>query len=286
MPSSKQVADRAPASEAPVILIRADATWSGVSWPELWAYRELLFFLTWRDVKVRYQQTFLGATWALLQPLLMMAIFTLFFGRLAKMPSDGVPYPVFAYAGLLPWGYVSNAVTNSATSLVGSAHLVTKVYFPRVLIPGAVVLAGLIDYAIGATLLFLLLPIFGPAPTWWLLLLPLLAAWATLLALALGLAMSALTVKYRDVRYALGFAIQVWMFVTPIIYPSHLVPAPWRALLALNPLAGVVQAHRAVILGGPVVWPDLALSFAVTLFLLLLSLFGFRRMERSFADII
>jgi homopolymeric O-antigen transport system permease protein len=272
--------------EEPLVLLRAGGKGLRLAVRELWAYQELLLFLTWRDIKVRYKQTALGAAWAVLQPLSMMLLFTLFFGKLGGMPSDGVPYPLFAYAGLLPWTFVANAVINSGNSLVGSASLITKVYFPRLIVPGAAVLAGLVDFAIASLVLFVLMPFWGRGPGWGLVLLPPLALLATLLALAVGLLMSALNVKYRDVRYALPFLVQLWMFATPVIYPASVVPARWRWALMLNPAAGIVEGHRAAFLGGAFDWPALGLSLAVTLGLLALASLAFRRMERGFADVI
>jgi lipopolysaccharide transport system permease protein len=197
--------------ESPLIKIRPSKGWVALNLRDLWTYRELLYFLTWRDIKVRYKQTLLGASWAIIQPLFTMLLFTLFFGKLAKIPSDGIPYPIFAYAGLLPWTFFSNAVTNSGNSLVGSSNLITKVYFPRMIIPGAAVGAGLVDFAIAFVVLGGLMIYYGIALTWSLLALPLLLALTALLALGVGMWMSALNVKYRDIRYALPFLIQLWL---------------------------------------------------------------------------
>src|ERR1700686_5124718 len=212
----------------PLIRIRPSKGWVALRLRDLWSYRELLYFLTWRDIKVRYKQTVLGASWAIIQPLFTMLLFTLFFGRLAGLPSDGIPYPIFAYAGLLPWTFFSNAVTNSGNSLVGSSNLITKVYFPRMIIPGAAVGAGLVDFAIAFVVLAALMIYYGIALTPSLLALPLLLALTALLALGVGMWTSALNVKYRDVRYALPFVIQLWMFASPIIYPASLMPQKWR----------------------------------------------------------
>src|SRR5437899_519181 len=203
---------------------------------DIWTYRELLYFLVWRDVKVRYKQTLLGAAWAIIQPLFAMLIFTLFFGRLAGIKSDGVPYPLFAYAGLLPWTFFSNAITNSGNSLVGSANLITKVYFPRIVIPTAAVMAGLVDFFFAFLTLIALMFYYRVPPSTSLLALPVLLLLTSVLALAVGMWMSALNVKYRDVRHALPFLIQLWMFASPIIYPSSMVPAKWHWLMSLNPL--------------------------------------------------
>jgi lipopolysaccharide transport system permease protein len=270
-------------SDEPLFVVDADKTSIGLSPKDLWAHRELLYFLTWRDVKVRYKQTVLGAVWALLQPLLLMLIFTFVFGRLVGVKSGGVPYPLFAYAGLLPWTFFANAVTNSGNSLIGNTNLIKKVYFPRIIIPAAAVAAGLVDLGIGFLLLIALMAYYGAGLHASLLLLPLLIVLVTLLALGVGMWMSALNVKYRDVRYALPFLIQVWLFASPVIYP---VPERWRWLLALNPMTGVVQGFRAAFFGQPVDWGTLGLSSVIILLILVYSTFTFSRMERSFADVI
>jgi lipopolysaccharide transport system permease protein len=270
-------------TDEPLVVVDANKISVGLSPKDLWAHRELLYFLTWRDVKVRYKQTLLGATWALLQPLLLMLIFTFVFGRLVGVKSGGVPYPLFAYAGLLPWTFFANAVTNSGNSLVGNTNLIKKVYFPRIIIPTAAVAAGLVDLAIGFLLLIVLMFYYGAGLHSSVLLLPLLILLLTLLGLGVGMWMSALNVKYRDVRYALPFLIQVWLFASPVIYP---VPQRWRWLLALNPMTGIVQGFRAAFFGQPVDWVTLALSAVITLLVLVFSTFTFSRMERSFADVI
>jgi lipopolysaccharide transport system permease protein len=280
--------DHAPSStvklpDEPLFVVDADKTSIGLSPKDLWGHRELLYFLTWRDVKVRYKQTLLGATWALLQPLLLMLIFTFVFGRLVGVKAGGVPYPLFAFAGLLPWMFFANAVTNSGNSLIGNTNLIKKVYFPRIIIPTAAVAAGLVDLGIGFLLLVVLMFYYGAGLHLSLLLLPLLIALVTLLALGVGMWMSALNVKYRDVRYALPFLIQVWLFASPVIYP---VPERWRWLLALNPMTGIVSGFRAAFFGRPVDWGTLALSAVITLLILVYSTFTFSRMERSFADVI
>src|SRR5215470_17529645 len=272
--------------EHPLVSIRPSGKWSALNLRDLWSYRELLYFLTWRDVKVRYKQTLLGATWAVIQPLFAMLIFTLFFGRLAGIPSDGIPYPLFAYAGLLPWMFFSNAVTNSGNSLVGSANLITKVYFPRMIIPGAAVAAGLVDLIVAFTILVVLMIYYGVGATWNLLMLPALIVLTTLLAIGIGMWTSALNVKYRDIRYALPFAIQLLMFATPIIYPVSLLPARWRWAFNINPLTGIIEGFRASFFGRPFNWPALAISSAITLALLVYAAYHFKRMERTFADIV
>ena len=270
----------------PWVTLRPRRGWKPLQAGELWAHRELLYFLTWRDVKVRYRQTVLGAAWAILQPLATMLIFTLLFGRLARMPSDGVPYPLFAYAGLLPWTFFSTAVSNSGNSLVGSAHLITKVYFPRIVIPAATVGAALVDFAVAFLVLVGLMAWYRVAPSWQVALVPGLVALTGLLALGVGMWSSAVNVKYRDVRYALPFVIQLWMFATPVIYPATLVPERWRWLLTLNPLTGIVEAFRASLFGRPLDWGSLAISAVMTGLVLLYAAHAFRRMEASFADFV
>jgi lipopolysaccharide transport system permease protein len=272
--------------DQPLVTIEPIRGWVALHLRDLWAYRELLYFLTWRDVKVRYKQTVLGAAWAIIQPLFTMLIFTLFFGKLAGLPSDGIPYPLFAYAGLLPWMFFSNAVTSSGNSLVGSANLITKVYFPRMIIPGAAVGAGLVDFAIAFVLLVGLMIYYGVQVTWTILLLPVLVILVTLLALGVGMWMSAMNVKYRDIRYALPFLIQLWMFGSPIIYPLSMVPEQWRWLMALNPLTGIIEGFRSSLFGRPLDWSILAISTGVTLAVLIYSAYTFRRMERTFADVV
>lgn len=273
--------------DEPLSIIEGGERWMGLGLRELWQYRELFYFLVWRDVKVRYKQTVLGAVWAVVQPLFTMLLFTLFFGRLAGVPSDGVPYPVFAYAGLLLWTFFANGVTNGAGSLVGSSNLITKVYFPRALIPGAAVAAAFVDLAVAFIVLVGLLPYYRVEPTWKLLLLPLPIALAVLLASGAATWFSALNVKYRDVRFALPFLIQSWMFVSPVIYPASLVPARWRWALALNPLTGIIENFRAALFGRQAFdWGTLATSAALSFVLFVCSVYAFRRTEESFADLI
>ena len=272
--------------DQPLVVIEPNKSWGAAELKDLWAYRELLYFLTWRDVKVRYKQTELGIAWAIIQPLLTMLIFTLFFGRLAKIPSDNVPYPVFAYAGLLGWTFFSNAITNSGNSLVGSANLITKVYFPRMIIPGAAVGAGLVDFVIALIILVLLMIYFGLAVTWSILMFPVVVLLTTLLALAVGMWLSALNVKYRDIRFALPFLVQLWLFVSPVIYPTSLVPEKYRWLLWLNPMTGIIEGYRSSLFNLPFNWIALAISVGMTAILLVYASYSFRRMERSFADII
>lgn len=272
--------------EKPIVIIEPTKGWVPVNLRDLWQYRDLLYILTMRDIKVRYKQTLLGAAWAIIQPLFTMLIFTLFFGRLAGMPSDGVPYPIFAYAGLLPWTFFSNAVTNSGNSLVGNSNLITKVYFPRMIIPMASVGSGLLDFLIAFGLLVVLMFYYGVGLSINILMLPVLVILTALLAIGVGMWMSALNVKYRDIRYALPFLIQLGMFATPIIYPASLVPEKWRWLLFLNPFAGQIEAYRAAFFGLPFNWFALSLSAFLTFVILFYAAFTFKRMEKSFADII
>ncbi len=267
----------------PLVVVEARRSWVGINLRDLWTYRELLYFLTWRDVKVRYKQTLLGAAWALLQPLLLMLIFTFFFARLAGINSGSVPYPLFAYAGLLPWTFFANAIANGGNSLIGSTNLITKVYFPRMFLPAAAIGAGLVDLSISFGLLVVIMIYYGVGFHWSLVMLPVLVILTTLLALGVGMLMSALNVKYRDIRYALPFMIQVWMFASPVIYP---IPGTWRWVLALNPMTGIIEGFRSALFGQQFDWLALGLSTIITLALLLYSAFVFTRMEKSFADVI
>jgi lipopolysaccharide transport system permease protein len=270
----------------PLVVIQPSNRWSILSFKDIWAYRELLFFLTWRDVKVRYKQTALGAAWAILQPLFMMIIFTIFFGRLAGVASAGIPYPLFALAGLVPWTFFSNAITASGNSLVGSANLITKVYFPRLIVPAAAMLAGLIDFLLAFLLLVILMIYYRVTPTVQLLSLPVLILLTALFSLGVGTWMSALNVKYRDVRFALPFLIQLWLFVSSVILPSSSIPQKWRWLIMLNPMSGIIEGYRAALFGLPFDWPALGIASALTIVVLLYAIYAFGRVERSFADII
>ena len=270
----------------PLVVIQPTKRWSLLSFKDIWAYRELLFFLTWRDVKVRYKQTALGAAWAILQPLFMMIIFTIFFGRLAAVDSAGIPYPVFALAGLVPWTFFSNAITASGNSLVGSANLITKVYFPRLIVPAAAMLAGLVDFVLAFVLLILLMLYYQIVPTIQLLFLPVLVLLTALFSLGVGTWFSALNVKYRDVRFALPFLIQLWLFVSSVILPSSAIPQKWRWLLTLNPMSGIIEGYRSALFGLPFDWPALGIASGLTILTLLYAIYAFGRVERSFADII
>jgi lipopolysaccharide transport system permease protein len=256
-----------------------------IGWADLWEYRDVLYFLTWRDIKVRYKQTALGVGWAILQPLLTMVVFSIFFGALAKIPSGDVPYPVFSYAALVPWTFFANSVTQASNSLVDQEAILTKIYFPRLLVPTAAVLAGLVDVAIAFIVLFGLLPVYGITPTAAVLTVPLLIAFVAVTALAVSLWLSALNVRYRDVRYTLPFVVSVWLFASPVAYPSSLVPESWRPLYSLNPMVGVVDGFRWALLGDAEA-PGLSLLVSAAMVALLLTggLIYFRSMERSFAD--
>lgn len=259
----------------------------GATWREVWAYRELLAFTVWRDLRVRYRQTVLGAAWAIIQPFMTMVVFSLVFGRLAGMPSDGVPYPVFSYAGLVPWTYFASAVSQGATSLVGSQNLLAKVYFPRLIVPLAAIVVPLVDAGVALLMLAVVMAWYGVAPGVAIIWLPAFVLLAVLAAAAASVWLSALNVRYRDVRFVLPFLVQFWLFVTPVAYPSSLVPVEWRWLYALNPMATVVDGVRWGLVGTPP--PTLAMiaasSLAVAL-TLALGLRYFRRMERVFADVL
>jgi lipopolysaccharide transport system permease protein len=270
-----------------VTVIRPSKGWVALNLAELWAYRELLFFLVWRDIKVRYKQTALGATWAVLQPFMTMVVFSLFFGRLAKIPSDGLPYPIFSFAALVPWTFFATGLQQSSNSLVGSQNLITKVYFPRLAIPTATVLSGFVDFAIAFAVLLGMMLYYGIIPTTQIIWLPGLLLLACVTSLGVGLWLSALNVQFRDVRYTIPFLTQFWMFATPIAYPSSLLDEPWRTVYGLNPMVGVIEGFRWALLGtdtapGPMI---LASSLAATV-LLVSGAFYFRRMEKNFADLV
>ncbi|MEW6323924.1 MAG: ABC transporter permease [Nitrospirota bacterium] len=260
--------------------------WAGLDWRELIRYRDLFYFLVWRDVKVRYKQTLLGALWAIIQPVMYMVVFSIFFGRLAGMPSDGLPYPIFLYAGLLPWTLFASAVGQSAGSVVGSAHLVTKVYFPRLIIPLAAVGSSLVDFAVASVVLLLMMVYYGIVPGAAMLLAPLLVAGTVAAALGIGLLIAALNVAYRDFRYVVPFMIQLWLFVTPVIYPVSLVPERWQWLLLLNPMTGLIGGWRAALLGQPMPWGGLAAACAMAGAGMIVGALYFRSMERTFADVV
>lgn len=284
--------DIAPSAGAPTIepasrefVIQPRLGWIAVDWRELWESREILLFLVLRDVKVRYKQTVLGVLWAALQPLLTMAIFTVIFGRFAKIPSEGLPYAVFVFAGLLPWTFFSNAVTQASQSLVNQQALLTKIYLPRLFVPGAAIGGGLIDLGISGVVFLGIMLLYGVMPGWGFLAVPLLVVLTAAAALGAGLSLAALTVTYRDFRYVVPFMIQSWMYVSPVIYPVSVVPPQWQWLLALNPMAGIIDAFRSALLGLPWNFTTLGVSTASALVFLVYGLFYFRKAERRFADI-
>lgn len=284
LPDSNEYSPRPPTK--PVITIQGGKRWAGLGLADFWAHRDLFYFLIWRDVKVRYKQTLLGVAWAILQPLLTMLVFTVLFGNLAHVPSDGKPYPIFVYAGLLPWNFFANALDNSSNSLVGNASLITKVYFPRLVIPVAAVGAALVDFGIATAILFIMTAYYGVGLSFRLLMLIPLTFLLALFASAVGMRLSALNVKYRDIRYALPFLINIWMYATPVIYPVSFVPARWRWMLMLNPLGGIIQGFRSAIFGDPFRWNELLGSATIALTALSYSVYSFRQMEKEFADII
>ena len=261
--------------------------WVSLKLRELWEYRELLYFFIWRDVKVRYKQTALGIAWAVLQPFFTMVIFSLFFGSLAKVPSDGVPYPIFAYAGLLPWTFFSHGVTQSANSLVTNHTLINKVYFPRMAIPIAAVLSGLADFLPAFVVLVGMMLYYGIVPSAQIVWLPAFVVLATIAALGVGIGLAAVNVHFRDVRHTVPFLVQSWLFITPIAYPSSLLPEQWKTLYALNPMVGVVEGFRwALLATKPAPGPSLWVSAAAAIFVLIASALYFRRLERTFADVV
>jgi lipopolysaccharide transport system permease protein len=273
--------------EAPAIRIAPSKGWTSLKLNELWQYRELLFFLVWRDVKVRYKQTVLGVGWAILQPFFTMVIFSLFFGRLAKMPSDGVPYPIFSFTALIPWMFFANGLNQSANSLVSNSNLINKVYFPRLAIPIASVLAGLADFIPSFIILIGMMLYFGIYPTATMAWIPLFLLLALITSLGVGIGLAAVNVKYRDVRHTVPFLVQCWLFATPIAYPSSLLPPAWQTIYALNPMVGVVEGFRWALLGADThPGPMVAVSTVVALAVLAGAALYFRRMERSFADVI
>lgn len=273
--------------EQAVVRIEPASSWAPLKLGELWEFRELLYFLIWRDVKVRYKQTALGASWAIIQPFFTMIVFSLFFGRLAGIPSNGVPYPIFSYAALVPWTFFANGLMQSSNSLVGSANLIQKVYFPRLTIPAAAVLSGVADFAFAGGVLLVMMAYYGLSPTAHVVWLPLFVLLALVTAFGVGLWFSALNVRFRDVRYMVPFITQFWLFATPIAYPSSLLDEPWRTWYGLNPMASVVEGFRWALLGtstkpGPMV----AVSTATAILILIGGIFYFRQMESTFADIV
>jgi len=278
--------DVAARSEQRHIRLVPSKGWIHINFRELVEFRELLYFLTWRDVKVRYKQTALGATWAVLQPFLQMVVFSIFFGRLAGLDSEGFPYPIFNYAALLPWNYFSYAVSTGSNSLIANANMITKVYFPRLIVPLSGVFSGLVDFAVSFIVLIGMMIFYGITPTAAVFFLPLFILLAMVTATGVSLWFSAMNVAYRDVRYVLPFIVNLWMYATPVIYSSSELPQPWRTLYGINPMAGVVEGFRWALLGtdptGPMIW----VSVAVALLLLVSGLYYFHRTEKTFADVI
>jgi lipopolysaccharide transport system permease protein len=274
-------------SDKPFIRIEPSRGWVSLKLGEVWKYRELLYFFVWRDIKVRYKQTALGATWVILQPFLTMVIFTIIFGKIAKIPSDGVPYPIFSYAALVPWTFFANGLGKASSSIVGSSNLINKIYFPRLCIPIAAVLSGIVDFMLSFIMLIGMMFYFGIMPTVNIIWLPLLVLLAMMTSLGVSLWFSAIQVRFRDVSFIVSFLIQIWLFATPIVYPSSLLPEPWKTLYGINPMAGVVEGFRWALLStntapGPII---IVSSLASLLILISGSLF-FRRMEKTFADIV
>lgn len=270
------------------IVIKRQKGWIPINFRELWAFRDLLYLLAWRDIKVKYKQAALGILWAVLQPLLTMVVFSVLFGRLAKMPSDGIPYTIFVYTGLLPWNYFSGALSSSGNSLIANSNLISKVYFPRLIIPASASLAGLLDFFISSIILIGMMVFYHFTPhAFGIILIPVLLFLIFTVAIGCGLWLSALNVEYRDFQYVIPFLIQLWMFATPVIYPVTMIPQKYRWILSLNPMGGIIEAFRASVLGHqPVNWSLLAISSVIAALIFITGLLYFRRVERSFADVI
>jgi lipopolysaccharide transport system permease protein len=288
LPMPLQVARPARHDAAPVLVIQPSGRWPRINLQEIWAYRELFFFLVWRDIKVRYAQTVLGALWAILQPVLQMIVFTVIFGIFARIPSDGIPYPVFALAALVPWSFFSTALTTSSSSLVNNPELISKIYFPRLVIPFAPVLAALLDFAIAFAMLLVVMLAFGVTPhASAIVLVPVLLVLIVMTATGVGCWLSALNIQYRDIKQITPLLMQLWMYGSPIVYPVSMVPERFRAIYALNPMVGVISGFRSVLVGtGEVPWQAIEISFVVASLLLLSGALYFRRTERVFADVV
>lgn len=285
--SNEAINDGLADSSADLLVLVPTKGWRHLDLGELWRYRELAFFFAWRDIKVRYKQTVLGVAWAIIQPFFTMVIFSIFFGRLGKMPSDGVPYPIFAYAALVPWTFFANSLTQSTESLVAGADLIKKVYFPRMILPLSSVISGVIDFLLAFTVLIGMMFFYGVMPTANVVWLPLFLLLALVTSLGVGMWLTAMNVQFRDVRYAVPFLVQAWLFATPIAYPSSLLPGAWRIIYGINPMVGVVEGFRWALLAtdtapGPVIF----VSAVVSLLLFVSGAFYFRRMEKSFADVV
>src|SRR6266545_3361315 len=287
MISNSQLTIRDTRAVLTTLRIAPSKGWVSLKLNQLWEYRELLYFLVWRDIKVRYKQTALGATWAVIQPFLTMVVFSLFFGHLGKMKSDGIPYPLFSFAALVPWTFFANGLSQSSNSLVGNANLITKIYFPRLIVPLASVFSGIIDFLLAFVVLLGMMLYYGVVPTLNVLWLPLFVLLALVTSLGVGLWFSALNVEYRDVRYVVPFITQFWLFVTPIAYPSSLLHEPWRTIYGLNPMVGVVEGFRwALLRTNTAPGPIIAVSSGAAILILVTGAFYFRRMEKTFADIV
>lgn len=270
----------------PDVILKPRRGLATLNFSELFAYRDLLYFLAWRNVKVRYKQTAIGATWALIQPVLNMVVFSIFFGALAKVPSDGLPYPIFVYAGLLPWTFFSNVIRLAGNSVVEDEKLITKVYFPRLIIPASVAGVELLDFCVAFSIYILMMVYYQIPLTIQIVAIPFLLLLLVTAALGVGLILSALTVAYRDFRYVLPFMVQLWLYVSPVIYPVSIVPERWRFLLALNPMAGIIDAFRSALLGKPFDLPTLGISAAMAVVVFIFGVLYFQKLERTFADII
>lgn len=268
-----------------ITLIKPRKGWISIDWKELYRYRELLFILTWRDILIRYKQTVLGVAWAILQPVFMMVVFSVVFGRLAKIDSQGLPYPIFVYAGLLPWTFFSNAVSQAGLSLVNQQQLLTKIYFPRLFVPTSSVGAGLVDMCLSYVVYAILFAIYGIVPSSGIIWLPLLTLLTVMASLGFGYTLAALTVSYRDFRFVIPFMMQAMMYISPVVYPVTMVPERYHALLAINPMTGIIDAYRSAILGTPWNYTTLVVSTIVILTSFTFGLFFFRKTERRFADI-
>lgn len=286
-PSARELLQNEKKTDLPVLVIEASTGWQAINFRDLWRYRELLYFLTWRDVKIRYKQTVLGAAWAVIQPVMTMVVFTIFFGRLGGMSQFAdAAYPIFVYSALLPWTFFAGAVSQSGQSLISAERLLTKVYFPRLIIPWSAAGGLLVDFAISFAVMLVLMIYYGVPPTMNLLLVPLLVLGTLTAALGVGTFLSALAVAYRDFRHVIPFMVQIWMFVSPVAYPYDIVPEKWRLLYALNPMAGIISGYRSAILGEPFRWGAIGISFAVALTSFIVGAAYFRRVERRFADIV
>ncbi len=273
-------------SSAPTVVIYPPRGWVPINWKDLWVYRELLYFLTWREIKVRYKQTILGFAWAILQPFFMMVVFTLFFGNLAKIPSEGIPYPLFSYAALLPWTLFAEGVTRSSTSMVANVNLIQKVYCPRLVMPLSGILSPLVDFAIAFVILIGMMFYFGYSPTINVLWLPAFILLALMTSLGVGLWLSAINVKYRDVRYVIPFLTQLWLFASPVVYSSSLLPEKYQIIYGLNPMAGVIEGFRWTLLGTEPPGSLIAVSVIIVTVVLISGAFYFRHNEKIFADVI